>query len=255
MDAQESDLFFSFHAAEPRAQPGPPAPQCAGSPATAATAAGPGPGPEPEPKSAPRPRPPVPDASPDMIHPLIRNLRLDTPEDIAAWVAERKSKYPTEANIRLKAAAAATATAAKRKHPDASGPLGALAGYGSDSSSGSGSGSGSEGASSDSAPESAPAKAPRAPGAPFRPSTMAPDADRRQLRTCRFFARGSCRRGAACPFAHHAAESAGEQQQQQQKRARPQRATLLEMLMAKDVERENYRVLQCIEYIAARLGC
>ncbi|KAJ1828176.1 hypothetical protein LPJ56_001260, partial [Coemansia sp. RSA 2599] len=42
-------------------------------------------------------------AAQDQIHPLIRARRLESPEDIAAWIAERKSKYPTEANIRRKA--------------------------------------------------------------------------------------------------------------------------------------------------------
>lgn len=32
----------------------------------------------------------------------IKNLKLDTPEEIAAWIAERKSKYPTKTNIENK---------------------------------------------------------------------------------------------------------------------------------------------------------
>ncbi|KAJ2770579.1 hypothetical protein IWQ57_002599 [Coemansia nantahalensis] len=183
-----------------------------------------------------RPPPPPPaDASADMIHPLIRSRRLDTPEDIAAWIAERKSRYPTAASVEAKAAAGT-----KRAHADAtssSSPLAALASYGGDSEGG---------AESGSEPEEAPAKK-AVRQAPHRPSAMAPEEDRRRLRVCRFFARGGCSKGDRCPFAHpQAAQTAAAEEPPP---ARP-RATLLEMLMAKDVERENYRVLQCIEYIA-----
>ncbi|KAJ2683560.1 hypothetical protein H4R19_006985 [Coemansia spiralis] len=168
-----------------------------------------------------------------MIHPLIRGRSLDTPEDIAAWIAERRSRYPTAANVEAKATAGT-----KRARTDTGSPLAALASYGGDSDSDAGSGS---------EPEEAPAKT--VCQAPFRPSAMAPDEDRRRLRVCQFFARGRCNKGDRCPFAHP--ESMRAAADEPPPGSRP-RATLLEMLMAKDVERENYRVLQCIEYIADR---
>ncbi|KAJ2160498.1 hypothetical protein GGF46_002198 [Coemansia sp. RSA 552] len=181
----------------------------------------------------------------DMIHPLIRNRRLDTPEDIAAWIAERKSKYPTDANIRMKAAASEDdhSNNNKRKLPDAANPLlSALGGYGGGSDS---DGGGAASSDSDSAPEEVSAKPASAPQAPFRPTGIAPTEDRRKLRVCRFYARGGCRKGASCPFAHPDTLPAPPEQAG----PGPVQTSLLEKLMAKDIERENYRIWQCIEYI------
>ncbi|KAI9482352.1 hypothetical protein LPJ78_003997 [Coemansia sp. RSA 989] len=178
--------------------------------------------------------------SSDLVHPLIRNRRLDTPEEIAAWIAERKSKYPTDANIKRKAEAEQHEQNAKRVRAEkAQNPLSMLANYGADSDSNSALPDSDSDESSDSAPETASAK-PQGPQAPFRPSAIAPG-DRRKLRVCKFFARGSCHKGDKCPFAHP--EKPTEEE------APVQRKSLLEKLMAKDIERENYRVWQCIEFI------
>ncbi|KAJ1959792.1 hypothetical protein GGI12_004153 [Dipsacomyces acuminosporus] len=213
----------------------------------------------------------------------MRNQRLDTPEDIAAWIAERKSKYPTDANIRLKSGQqqqqhAAQSEIKRKQHPPkgsdvskknridpgpSGNPLSMLAGYGSglsdsdnelSSSSDSSKDSGSE-SESDSAPEVVSAKH-QAPNMPFKPSGIAPGADRRKLRVCKYFAMGKCRKGNACPFAHP--ESIKERLEQEaaaaaaESKARASSSNLLGMLLAKDIERENYRVLQCIEYICDR---
>ncbi|KAF9209117.1 hypothetical protein BGZ49_006233 [Haplosporangium sp. Z 27] len=45
----------------------------------------------------PKPKPVV---NPDMLHPLAPTL--NTPEDIAAWIAQRRKAWPTEANIQKK---------------------------------------------------------------------------------------------------------------------------------------------------------
>ncbi|KAJ2342852.1 hypothetical protein IWW50_000927 [Coemansia erecta] len=185
-------------------------------------------------------------ASSDSVHPLIRNRRLETPEDIAAWIAERKSKYPTDANVRLKSEHPVDA---KRKHGDVENPLSALANYGdADSSS-----SSSDDESSDNdAPDIAPAKSQTAP-VPFRPSGMAPNEDRRKLRVCRFFARGACAKGSRCPFAHpepaHPNKTDADANGEPPAMSNTKHASLLAMLMAKDIDRENYRVWQCIDHI------
>ncbi|KAI8323858.1 hypothetical protein GQ54DRAFT_93997 [Martensiomyces pterosporus] len=215
-------------------------------------------------------RPPLA-ALEDQIHPLMRNRRLETPDDIAAWIAERKSKYPTDANIHRKNEEASVD--GKRKHSMTdphiakkdrkgsrvdSNPLSMLAGYGtelSDDNSEAGSraespaDSGSDSDSDSDAPEIVSAKHQPAP-APFKPSGIAPGADRRKLCVCKFFVKGNCRKGNACPFAHP--ESVMERVSREENTADSKAASggnLLEMLLAKDIERENHRVFQCIEYI------
>ncbi|KAJ2848228.1 hypothetical protein IWW36_003422 [Coemansia brasiliensis] len=185
----------------------------------------------------------TPQISSDLVHPLIRNRRLDTPEEIAAWIAERRSRYPTDANIKRKAEAEQQEQNAKRMRAEkAQNPLSMLANYGADSDSDVALSADSDSdASSDGTPETASAK-PQGPQAPFRPSTIAPNEDRRKLRVCKFFARGNCLKGDRCPFAHPEKVAAEAQVTVQQK-------SLLEKLMAKDIERENYRVWQCIDFI------
>ncbi|KAJ1672684.1 hypothetical protein EV182_006704, partial [Spiromyces aspiralis] len=34
-----------------------------------------------------------------LIHPRLKKYKLDTPEDIAKWIEERKRNYPTEQNV------------------------------------------------------------------------------------------------------------------------------------------------------------
>ncbi|KAJ2702802.1 hypothetical protein FB645_004166 [Coemansia sp. IMI 203386] len=179
----------------------------------------------------------------DQIHPLIRSRKLDSPEDIAAWIAERKSRYPTAANIRKKALEQQEQQPVKRKRTETSPLTSMLAAY-ADSDSDSSSSSGG------SAPEVAPAKH-YVTQTPLRPSVMAPDADRRALRVCRFFARGNCAKGASCPFAHPESIGPRHKDTSNERSAANSRpaASLLQMLLAKDVERENRRLLQCIEHI------
>ncbi|KAJ2718319.1 hypothetical protein GGI07_005803 [Coemansia sp. Benny D115] len=193
----------------------------------------------------------------DQVHPLIRGQRLETPEEIAQWIAERKRRYPTDANIRRKLAEeqGIAESEAKRRclAPDAAGtnPLSTMLGaYGQSSDSDCNSdGSDGDSEDSDSPPETVPLKH-YAPQTPHRPATMAPGGDRRALRVCRFYAKGSCTKGAACPFSHpqqgarQAPATAGPP-------PAPKHSSLLHMLLAKDIERENHRVLQCIQYICS----
>ncbi|KAJ2493483.1 hypothetical protein IWW37_000572 [Coemansia sp. RSA 2050] len=199
--------------------------------------------------------------SDDQIHPLIRSRRLDTPEEIAAWIAERKAKYPTTASIQAKvdqssSALASASTNTKRKYSDATStppaastnPLGMLMQYAGESES-------SESNSDDGGPEVASTKPP-ATRAPFKPSGLAPGEDRRKLRVCKYFAKGNCHKGKACPYSHPDSlnkprEATLPSNATESKQARPG-PSLLEMLMAKDIERENYRIFQCIEYICDR---
>ncbi|KAJ2543378.1 hypothetical protein EV175_005982 [Coemansia sp. RSA 1933] len=199
------------------------------------------------------PSKPTPMALLDQIHPMIRSRRLNTPEEIAAWIAERRSKYPTDANMRRKAADQTdnTPAASKRKRmedndgPAPANPLAAaMALYGTAASDDDAHSS----EDSDEAPESAPAKT-RPPNMPFRASGMAPGEDRRKLRVCKFFARGSCNHGAACPFAHPESLQKARAADPAPETLRTPRDGLLHRLLAKDIERENHRVLQCIQYI------
>ncbi|KAJ1856447.1 hypothetical protein GGH12_002475 [Coemansia sp. RSA 1822] len=199
------------------------------------------------------PAPPQPNndihlQSDEAVHPLIRNRRLETPEEIAAWIAERKSKYPTDANMQLKAANDKPESGAKRKHSCIN-PLSALASYGagSDSEEPEGDSDASDGSESDSSngsPAVASAKAP-GPRAPFRASGIAPHEDRRKLRVCKFYAHGSCSKGTRCAFAHP--EPATPISVEPHVEPRP--TSLLAKLLAKDIDRENYRVWQCIDYL------
>ncbi|KAJ2874150.1 hypothetical protein GGH93_002646 [Coemansia aciculifera] len=201
----------------------------------------------------------------EQIHPLIRSRRLDTPEEIAAWIAERKAKYPTAANTRAKvdqtASALATTSAhanGKRKHPvtekistantasaASTNPLNMLMQYAGESES-------SESDADDDGPEVVSTKPP-ATRAPFKPSGLAPGEDRRKLQVCKYFAKGSCHKGNACPFSHPDSLNKPRKNTAPNSATEPKPAkggpSLLEMLMAKDIDRENYRIFQCIEYI------
>ncbi|KAJ2003780.1 hypothetical protein GGI04_001454 [Coemansia thaxteri] len=205
----------------------------------------------------------------DQVHPLIKSRRLDTPEEIAAWIAERKAKYPTNENIRLKAMQTSGGDNAshsslghasnKRKHNSvelttavsapSSNPLSMLMSYAGESDADKS--SDDDSSDDDKAPDLMSSKPP-AVQAPFKPSGLAPGADRRKLRTCKYFAKDRCHRGNACPFAHSEPHKPRETLPPASA-AEPSSAkgtqSLLEMLMAKDIDRENSRILQCIEYI------
>ncbi|KAJ1798132.1 hypothetical protein LPJ59_002697 [Coemansia sp. RSA 2399] len=206
----------------------------------------------------------------DQVHPMIRSRRLNTPEEIAAWIAERRAKYPTDANMRRKAAEQAsgdsdgTHVSNKRKRTEGEGndgskaaPKNALAAamalYGTAGSDDNDDGSDVH-SSDESAemPESAPAKS-LLPNVPFRASGIAPGEDRRKLRVCKYFSRGACVRGMACPFAHPESlqKTHGEHPGAASSAASTNRSQegLLHRLLAKDIERENHRVFQCIQYI------
>ncbi|KAJ2461004.1 hypothetical protein GGF42_000472 [Coemansia sp. RSA 2424] len=109
--------------------------------------------------------------------------------------------------------------------------------------------------SDDDRPEIASTK-PQTTRAPFQPSGLAPGEDRRKLRVCKYFAKGSCHKGAACPFSHPDSLNKARETTSHSSVAEPRpaksSASLLEMLMTKDIDRENYRILQCIEYICDR---
>ncbi|KAJ2831387.1 hypothetical protein GGI24_001593 [Coemansia furcata] len=199
-------------------------------------------------------------AADEQIHPLIRNRRLDTPEEIAAWIAERKAKYPTAANTRAKtpqAQAKRKLSAAAEDPPpanaaaNAANPLGMLMQYAGESD------TSEPDSDDDEGPELASTK-PLAVRAPFRPSGLAPGEDRRKLQVCKYFAKGTCHKGKACPFSHP--ESLNKLQESttpsnaatEAKQPKGGSSSLLAMLMAKDIDRENYRIFQCIEYICDR---
>ncbi|KAJ1951212.1 hypothetical protein FBU59_000297 [Linderina macrospora] len=194
-------------------------------------------------ESQPPPKPskqPLPDNVADQIHPLIRQRKLETPEDIAAWIAERKSKYPTKVDP-AKTPDSVPEQPSKRKREEETNPLDMLAGYGSDSE-------------SDSAPEQTSTK-PQIKATPFQPQSMAPNEDKRKLRVCKYFLKKSCHKGAQCPFAH---PESVKQKQEEQKAAEASVAavqrggSLLGMLLAKDIERENYRIWQCLQHIVEK---
>ncbi|KAJ1995385.1 hypothetical protein GGI25_002502 [Coemansia spiralis] len=214
----------------------------------------------------------------EQIHPLIRSRRLETPEDIATWIAERKMKYPTSANIKLKAEQQAGQEAegkgalGKRKRPGHSSDAGvsstsdnnalasALAAYcdssdenSENSDSNSSSADDESDSDSDAAPEMASTKN-IAAKTPFRPSGLAPGEDRRKVRMCKFFARGKCNKGNTCPFAHPEAmqktsKNVSSNDADVAATMQKREGGLLGMLLAKDIERENHRIYQCIEYI------
>ncbi|KAJ2910965.1 hypothetical protein GGI21_000307 [Coemansia aciculifera] len=95
---------------------------------------------------------------------------------------------------------------------------------------------------------------PPATRAPFKPSGLAPGEDRRKLRVCKYYAKGACHKGSSCPFSHpeslsKARETTSHNSDAEAGKSAKSSMSLLEMLMAKDVARENYRIFQCIEYI------
>ncbi|KAJ2804214.1 hypothetical protein H4S07_004281 [Coemansia furcata] len=204
-----------------------------------------------------KPKPAAAAALDEQIHPLIRSRRLDTPEEIAAWIAERKAKYPTAANSRAKtpqAAAKRKLSAATEDPPPATtaNPLGMLMQYAGESD------TSEPDSDDDEGPELASTKPPPV-RAPFRPSGLAPGEDRRKLQVCKYFAKGSCHKGKTCPFSHP--ESLNKLQESttpsnaatEAKQAKGgSSSSLLAMLMAKDIDRENYRIFQCIQYICDR---
>ncbi|KAJ2372352.1 hypothetical protein IW150_004158 [Coemansia sp. RSA 2607] len=153
----------------------------------------------------------------DQIHPLIRARRLETPEEIAIWIAERRSRYPTAANIRrkqLEQQEQEQERQAKRKRTSNDNPLAALlTAYGSDDTGS----SNAESSDSDAPPDRAPLKQ-------HVRQTPLPSTDTRAART-------------SAPTPAPPAASAAPA------------TSLLHRLLAKDIDRENRRILQCIQHI------
>ncbi|KAI8138169.1 nuclear fragile X mental retardation-interacting protein 1-domain-containing protein [Fennellomyces sp. T-0311] len=133
--------------------------------------------------------------------------KLDTPEALAAWIAERKKNWPSQANVERKKKEEEERKARgqlpeskskKRKRdedvPKQEGALGALGGYQSDSSD---KDDESEDGSIDLERDAVTSKDPSSMGKialPEKPHKAGP--------RCRHFMRGSCRYGDSCRYIH-----------------------------------------------------
>ena len=201
---------------------------------------------------------------------------LDTPEQIAAWIAERKKKWPSAQNLKRRqeeesqngAKVADPETKRQRSEPEqaaapppsAPNPLGID--YG-------------ESASSDD-DDDAPEVQTRVPGLqvedeapPSTRATPAPEvkalepADRAApaptptpstpstagKRTCRYFMRGSCRNGSNCQYSHERSSASASQHPPPAANDGP--SSLLKSLLANDVRRERFVLLQCIQHLVS----
>ncbi|KAJ3159907.1 hypothetical protein HDU86_001171 [Geranomyces michiganensis] len=212
----------------------------------------------------------------------------DSPEEIAQWIADRKKKYPTEANIQAKQAQM-EARIARGELPDPSNKLrgqkharsrkekkiappaaviaaadsapvtglGLLAGYASDISSGSNKNKGSD-SDSDSDGDSDSSSSDSSDldsldeheGLLARTPNNKPLTEKRKGPICRYFKMNRCRKGDACSFRHELPPPKSKSAQSRQPQiAEHNRKPLLRMLLENDIRKEKSMVLQSIRYL------
>ncbi|PVU98244.1 hypothetical protein BB559_001722 [Furculomyces boomerangus] len=206
--------------------------------------------------------------STSLINPLLP-VALDSPEQIDEWIKERKKKYPKTKS---------TQNPNSNENVDA---LDMLAGYGSDSSSeietpknskpqnskglnknldinlensdqsetSSSEDSDIESDSETSEPEVLDSKIPL--DTPFQPHKIGHDESRSKNKTCTYFIRSKCTKGDKCPFLHPQSVIKTDQPETTAGNIN-HKLGLLEHILAKDINVENTRLLQCLYYLKTK---
>jgi len=141
------------------------------------------------------------------------------PEDIRAWIVERKKRFPR------------SSPPAKQTKQAPAGISSLLSGYGSSSSSDD---------------ESGETKAAATPTPSPTETSPLQSASPVKTKPCRFFARlGTCKNGDSCRFLHEKMEPAAKRHRVE----RPKDTTLLQKLLRNDQRRETALTLQLLEFI------
>lgn len=177
--------------------------------------------------------------------------RIETPEELAAWIAERKKNWPSKENVERKAKEDAEKEARgelvntkkrtgnnrkdqqnskRQKVEEKKNSL--VAQYDSDSD--------SEDDIMDPEKDAVSSKDPSAMGKILLPED-------RPKRRCKYFAMGKCNKGDQCNFSH-------EKPEQKPKQPKPaptfkKRPNLLYKLLEKEILQEKSVILQCLRYI------
>ncbi|KAF7728324.1 nuclear fragile X mental retardation protein interacting protein 1 [Apophysomyces ossiformis] len=199
--------------------------------------------------------------------------KIDTPEELAAWIEARKRNWPSQANIERKkreaeekAARGQLVPGVKRKHKQDQDtqnkkpctentenaaasvtPLGSIAAYESGSEKDDGSDSDSDASSGDSIDLEADAITSKDPTSSGK--ILLPENDvKKPKRICKYFARGKCGHGDSCRFAHEKIERPKREPKMPEVVFR-KRPNLLRMLLDKEIRQEKNIVLQCFRYI------
>ncbi|KAJ3076200.1 hypothetical protein HDU98_005084 [Podochytrium sp. JEL0797] len=179
----------------------------------------------------------------DVKHPgkaPVLKTKVEDPAEIAAWIAERKKKYPTEATVEQKKLAKEqkldsgmilqTRTSVKRNHSSRNtGDADADALLSDDEM-------------DDDDEEEEGAIGGGADGSSSRP----PPQKKKQF-PCKYFASGKCKNGAACPFLH--IKEAVVLKVDRPALGGGKRRNLRSMLLETQVRRQNNIILQCIRFL------
>jgi hypothetical protein len=191
------------------------------------------------------------------------------PEDIQAWIAERKRRFPrtSSRSNRSQASentAASTSTSSKKKEENGLSTL--LDGYGSSSSSSAGEAKEDdkkvvgnaiqddvyqieEGRNKQQHASGEEKSELQINSASASNPTAKPDA-RYRTRPCKFFMRnGTCRNGDNCNFSHEKPTQAPKEERSTKRRKTNSNPTFLEKLLRNDVRREHTLALQLLDYI------
>ncbi|KAI7884006.1 hypothetical protein K492DRAFT_235075 [Lichtheimia hyalospora FSU 10163] len=189
--------------------------------------------------------------------------KINTPEELAAWIEARKRNWPTKANVERKQREEAERVVRgqlpkdndkKRKRKDGGNvdsnkvpkmeSMNVLGAYGSDDDDDDDDNNESDSdASVDMERDAVTAKDPTSMG-----KIALPNEHKARGPRCRFFARGHCRHGNKCRYVHE------KPTQQNTKRTQvtpieEKRPTLLRMLLAKEIKEEQNVILQCFRHI------
>ncbi|OAQ29429.1 hypothetical protein K457DRAFT_137908 [Linnemannia elongata AG-77] len=223
----------------------------------------------------------------DLIHPLAPTL--NTPEDIAAWIAQRRKAWPTESNIQKKEQERQEMIAKGQIVEDTSSKDKNgrdRRGNNNNNNNNNKRGQGKDAAAQDrrgKRPKVEPASsAANVPGStepseedddddvmdPVKDAVTSKDprAGNRHNRThdenlaptlrpktfCRYFSRGTCNRGDKCPYIHDTAQAAKTQKNNQASNKKEEfrsRPSLLKMLLSGEIKDEKNKLLEAMRYI------
>ncbi|KAF9926897.1 hypothetical protein FBU30_003618 [Linnemannia zychae] len=220
----------------------------------------------------------------EMIHPLAP--KLNTPEEIAEWIAQRRKAWPTEANIQKKEQERQEMIAKGQIIEDSSSSVNK---NGRDRRNNNKRGQNNEGSTEDqqgkrqkiegsttasAAPsvpgsveaseeeddnedmdpvkDAIPSKDPKAGGKHHRPYVEGEAQTVRSKTICRYFSRGTCNRADKCPYIHDTAQAARTQKNNQASNKKEEfrsRPSLLKMLLSSEIKEEKNKLLEAMRYI------